>query len=204
MHSINFQIKRAHLRILAFGRAALEKLGTRSEMTPARFDLLYAIRQRNISLQAAGKAAASDHRGAGLKQNELTRVLGLSRQTVSKMLLRLEEMGWVARARANGDRRTRDVRLTALGLQKTWYAMRRIFRGRIFLSAYEKHFASGSAHVLARISAVWKIIDSIACYFADASSLTYDFGLGPSSDPVEPRERRDRGAGGGAGDALAG
>jgi DNA-binding MarR family transcriptional regulator len=176
VHAINFQVKRAHLSILAAGRAALRKLGKRSEMTPARFDLLFAIRQVNIGLNIHGYAPVWGHRCLGLKQNELTRRLGVSRKTVSKMLKRLEQMGWIEREVPADDRRTKYVSLTALGLQKIWYAMRRIFRGRVFLAAYEKFFKPiVTEHILVTLFTEWSKLEALARNFGDRSSLVYEF-----------------------------
>jgi DNA-binding MarR family transcriptional regulator len=177
MHALNFQIKRAHLQILSFGRRELAKLGKENQMTPARFDILYALRICNLRLKVPGRPRWWDHNTFGLTQKALTRILGLSRQTVSKMLLRLEQMGWIEREVALDDARTKNVTLTDLGLQKIWYAMRRIFRGRIFLSAYERLFKPCRLdHVLGVIWLAWSTVDSIARHFGDDSRLSFEFG----------------------------
>ena len=48
MHPITFGLKRAHLQAVAFGRKAVKKV---KGMTPARFDLLYALRRQYMRLE---------------------------------------------------------------------------------------------------------------------------------------------------------
>jgi DNA-binding MarR family transcriptional regulator len=172
MHSVSFQLKRAHLQAVAFGRQAVRKV---KNMTPARFDLLYALRQVNL-----GVSPLFGFRTFGLTQCDLTRTLGLSRATVSKMLKRLEQLGWVSRVRASDDRRKKYVKLTEEGLRRIWRAMRRVFRGRILLRSYEVLFSQikpEKQHVLVAIESGWLTIDSIARHFGDISTLSYDFGV---------------------------
>jgi DNA-binding MarR family transcriptional regulator len=79
MHSITFAFKRAHLQAVAFGKKAVKRI---NEMTPAGFDLLYAI--RNTAHYHAPWHTPS------MAQAELVQTLGLHRSTVSKMLKRLK------------------------------------------------------------------------------------------------------------------
>jgi DNA-binding MarR family transcriptional regulator len=174
MHPVSFRLKRAHLCAVAFGRKAVERVGG---MTPARFDVLYAIRQSALCVGPLFPPLMW-----GRTQKELTRLLGLSRATVSKMLKRLEEMGWIRRQPAADDRRVKYVTLTKEGLRRTWRAMRRVFRGRILLKKYEDLFRPGpwctsSRHVLDLVADAWNVIDSIALDFGDKSGLDYDLGI---------------------------
>lgn len=91
MHAIFFSLKRAFHGSLRVGRDALG----RGALTPARFDMMYAI-------------------GQGLTQRALRDQLGVSAPTVSRMLRSLEELGLVVR-RPWEDARQRWVRLTKLG-----------------------------------------------------------------------------------------
>jgi DNA-binding MarR family transcriptional regulator len=95
MHVIFFGLKRAHHGTLRITRRPLARLG----LTAARFDLLYAIRQRR----------------KGIVQSTLRRVLGVCRATVSRMLASLEELGLVRRKVLPEDRRKRLVELTNRG-----------------------------------------------------------------------------------------
>jgi DNA-binding MarR family transcriptional regulator len=180
MHAISFQLKRAHLQAVAFGRVAVAKVG---RMTPARFDLMYALRQPNLRDERDNRHFQGPVRFeplmAGVFQSELTRVLGLARSTVSRMLKRLEELGWITRMRIGlEDGRSKYVRLTKEGLRRIWRAMRRVFRGRIALESYELMFKRlfPRQHPLVSLDAKWCTINSIARHFGDTSKLRYDFG----------------------------
>jgi DNA-binding MarR family transcriptional regulator len=94
MHIVFFGLKRAHHGVLRVTRRALAELG----LTAARFDMLYAVRERQ-----------------GLPQGELCRALGVSGATVSRMVTSLVELGLLAREAMSGDRRVRLVKLTAQG-----------------------------------------------------------------------------------------
>ena len=107
MHSVFFGLKRAHHSVLRTTRRALARLG----LTAARFDLLYAIRER-----------------VGFKQADFCQALGVSAPTVSRMLTSLEELGLVRREIACGDRRRRIVLLTAAGRRCLRRAIRRFMR----------------------------------------------------------------------------
>ena len=89
MDQVFFSFKRTHHAGLRFLRATLEEFG----LTPARFDMLSAIRR-------------------DFMQSGVQRILGLARATVSEMLARLEELGLVRRKRY---RRTKAIWLTAKG-----------------------------------------------------------------------------------------
>jgi DNA-binding MarR family transcriptional regulator len=95
MHVVFFGLKRAYHGTLRVTREPLRDVG----LTPARFDLLYAV-----------KAC----RG-GVLQSVLRKILGVCRATVSKMLISLEELGLVRRTVYRHDRRQRLVRLTGHG-----------------------------------------------------------------------------------------
>src|SRR5689334_23124190 len=104
MHGVTFQTKRAHLQAVAFGKRVVESI---EDMTPARFDLLYAIR--------SAKAGFSSWT---LAQKDLWKTLGLHPSTVSKMLKRLRGLNWLTNDQVDdGDGRTKLVVLTELGAQ---------------------------------------------------------------------------------------
>jgi DNA-binding MarR family transcriptional regulator len=96
MNAIFFGLKRAFHGTLRVSRSALAVCG----LTAARFDLLYCLHQRE---------------GGAATQRTLTRKLGVTRSTVSRMLASLEALGIVTRTRYLGDRRQRWVRLTKAG-----------------------------------------------------------------------------------------
>jgi DNA-binding MarR family transcriptional regulator len=94
MHTVFFGLKRAHHGVLRIVRNALAQLG----LTAARFDLLYAVLERE-----------------GLPQFELCQALGVSAATVSRMVSSLEKLGLIARHTTVLNRRLRHVSLTAEG-----------------------------------------------------------------------------------------
>ncbi len=109
MHAIFFGLKRAHHGTLRITRDPLARMG----LTPARFDMLYAIKSRHKS---------------GVLQSALRRTLGVCRATVSRMLASLEELGLVTRKVHALDRRQRRVVLTTLGRWRIAFAHRHMTR----------------------------------------------------------------------------
>jgi DNA-binding MarR family transcriptional regulator len=107
MHKVFFGLKRAHHGVLRVTRGALAKMG----LTPARFDLLYAVRERE-----------------GLRQIELCTALGVSRPTVCRMLRSLEDLGLIERDTSCADLRQRFVFLTYAGRRCIRKAVRRFIR----------------------------------------------------------------------------
>jgi DNA-binding MarR family transcriptional regulator len=96
MNAIFFGLKRAFHGTLRVSRSALKASG----LTAARFDLLYILGQRPLRADT---------------QRALTRKLGVTRSTVSRMLASLEALGLVRRTRELPDRRQRWVALTDAG-----------------------------------------------------------------------------------------
>jgi DNA-binding MarR family transcriptional regulator len=172
MHQISFDLKRAHLRTVAYGEAALRGVGG---MTAARFDLLCLLREKSIF---RGTPPLS----TGIPQRELWYRLDVDKSTVSKMLTRLEEMGWVWRARSTlrGDWRSKKVFVTPLGLQRIARAMRIMFRQRTLLSYFERIFKAAAPwkfkHIVRSLLEVQETIQFIAESFGDRSIVCYDFG----------------------------
>jgi DNA-binding MarR family transcriptional regulator len=97
-------------------------------LTMARFDFL----------------RAASTRAEGTQQNEITRILGLSREAVSKMLRRLIELGLVRRERSVRDRRTYVVWPTEEGERRMRATYVRLRREQPFQSLYERVFGPRS------------------------------------------------------------
>src|SRR5215475_11440027 len=115
MHAVTFSIKRAHLGGVAFGKRVVKKV---HGMTPARYDLLYVIRTANGRCVTHGTAYF-------LRQDTIRARLGLHPSTVSKMIKRLIEMGWLQKERRPvEDARTNIIQLTRRGLKDIKSAMR--------------------------------------------------------------------------------
>jgi len=132
MHPLTFILKQAHLKNVSFGKKVLSEL---PGMTPARFDLLWLLRR---AVAAAGPGWKRTD-GARL-QSTLWKDLGLHRSTVSKMLNRLEEMGWIRRERAVDDGRTFTIGLTKKGLEMIGRAEHHNFGKLIMRKTYEHVF----------------------------------------------------------------
>jgi DNA-binding MarR family transcriptional regulator len=96
MHVVPFLLKRAYQASLKM----LRPLAARHDLTPARFDLLYALRviQRYSPYQTV-----------------LSNRLGVSRPTICKMVRALEKAGFLERRVATRDRRYRHLTLTRYG-----------------------------------------------------------------------------------------
>jgi len=96
MHPVFFGLKRAYYASLGLTRRTLRKMG----LTAARMDLLYLIHQK-------GKYPSV--------QCDLWRTLGVCPSVVSRMLKRLEAIGYVRREVVPGNTRHRYVELTTKG-----------------------------------------------------------------------------------------
>ena len=167
MHAISFLLKRAHLSTTNTGQRILYDV---PGMTPARFDILCFARQGGIRRKMKDFAYTT--------QKRICEGLGLHASTISKMLRRLEELGWITRQRDYGDRRVKTVMLTKLGLRKTWEAMRITFRGRLLATHYEMLARNirPTQHVLESLDYVFDTLDVIAIGFGDEACFHYDHG----------------------------
>jgi len=94
MHAMLFGLKRGYYGALRYARRTLGAFG----VTPARFDLMFALRENGWHLQS-----------------ELRRILGVAGPTVSRMLKSLEGLGLVGRERSPHDGREKVVWLTKEG-----------------------------------------------------------------------------------------
>ena len=99
MNAHFFGVKRAFHATLRVARPALARIG----LTPARFDLLYALARRGEGYQCS------------TLQSDLRRILGVTGATVCRMLQSLVALGLVSRTWSEHDRRQRNVDLTDEG-----------------------------------------------------------------------------------------
>ena len=125
MHAIFFGLKRAWHGSLRISRRPLAAMG----LTAARFDLLYALQR--------GEPPHSR------TQRRLRLTLGVNRTTISRMLASLESLGFVTRERSFGDRRTRTVELTELGLRRIRLAIRSLIGDGAAQLAVDSAIAGG-------------------------------------------------------------
>ena len=170
MHALSFRIKRAHLQLVAFGKEAVKRL---RDMTPARFDLLYALRMAGEKYPAPGNEP-------GMEQNRLVETLGLHRSTVSKLIARLRKLGWVTNDEVSlWDRRTRDVNLTELGRRRIDKAIRVVLQQHVHRKWFRAFFTprSHELHVLHVMESFYWTLYDMAERLGDVSALHYDYGV---------------------------
>ena len=162
MHVIFFGLKRAHHATLALLRPVLGQVG----LTPARFDLLYALNQyRN-----------------GVTQSGLWKLLGVSRATVSRMLASLEQLGLLTRAIVAIDKRKRLVKLTTLGRWKVAFIYRAVARSGWADLAVDSALGSKGqsrwyhwGECLQATSLMDGLLGAIRKAFRDRARLVYDW-----------------------------
>ena len=131
MHFLMFQMKRAHLSSVSAARPFCKQV----ELTPARFDVMRA---------ASGLVL-------GRPQKELSKILGLSRTAISKMVRLLIERGLLRRERAPHDARTFLVQLTEGGAARMKLIYFRIYREQPFQIPYERAFGEWTATTAAAV-----------------------------------------------------
>lgn len=105
MHCVFFGLKRAYYATLGLTRRTLHKMG----LTAARMDVLYLLQKT---------------RRGPTPQSALWRTLGVCPSVISRMLKRLEELGYVERAVDPYDKRERLVSLTIKGRARIRRAIR--------------------------------------------------------------------------------
>ncbi len=105
MHRVFFGLKRAYYASLGLTRRTLRDMG----LTAARMDLLYVIHKKGRH---------------GILQSDLWRTLGVCPSVVSRMLKRLEAMGYVRSGVVPGYVRKREVFLTVRGRARILRAIR--------------------------------------------------------------------------------
>jgi DNA-binding MarR family transcriptional regulator len=169
MHALSFRFKRAHLTAVKIGKMLVADV---EGMTPARFDILYLIRRLRIEKHPYRRVESGWH-----SQTALRHELGLHRSTMSKMLTRLLEMGWVERRRSSFDRRRCNIALTKLGLRKVAKAMRILFRQKKLRKMYERVLpTTKEMHVVERIHRLVVILQRMAYAFGDRARVWFDYG----------------------------
>ena len=124
MDDVFFGVKRAHLAVNAW---ALGRLKKDFGVTPARFDLMRLIYERNFRWI----------------QSELRSRLGVARATISRMLRSLEKLGWIERKPNAWDRRTRDCVLTYEGRRVVASVMSALIWPKVIAKVVDASFHSG-------------------------------------------------------------
>ena len=158
MHAVAFAFKRAHLRTTDISRRCVRRFG----LTPARYDMLYAIMKCHAR-----------------RQRDLWKMFDVSRATVSRMLIALEKLGLVRRSRTSGVP-SREVELTPEGRDLMEEAIRGCHRPLCLL------FESLYPRVRGRLDRAWNVaklhgrVSVVAEAFGDQSRFTY-----PYNDPED-------------------
>ncbi len=161
MDAIYFGLKRAYQATLKVGRFILSRIG----LTPARFDMIYAIRHSGRTF---------------MTQMELRRVLGVSRPTVSRMLASLEKLGLVWRGPTH-DRRTRKVDLTPAGERLLKRVLDELIAPEILSFPIDDALTHGrsldeNVRFLKR-AYTESTLNILARYFRDTATLYYPWGF---------------------------
>src|SRR5580693_7215045 len=156
MHAVFFGLKRAYYATLGLTRRTLRKMG----LTAARMDMLYVIHKK-------GRYSTL--------QGQLWRTLGVCPSVVSRMLKRLEEMGYVERDVVTNDTRKRTVRLTTKGRARILRAIRQFIGwgyARLALhSVLEPRRWHSEWHTHVAVSQLQEYLRSIRLGFGDRASL---------------------------------
>jgi DNA-binding MarR family transcriptional regulator len=163
MHPVFFGLKRAYYATLGLTRRTLRKMG----LTAARMDMLYVIHKR-------GRYPT--------KQGALWRTLGVCPSVVSRMLKRLEEMGYVERDVVTNDTRKRTVTLTIRGRARILRAIRQFigwgYAQLALESALEPDRWHSEWHAHVAVSRAEEFLRLIRLAFGDRDSLVvYTSGL---------------------------
>jgi len=153
MHNLGFQFKRAHWKTIAATRPLARAFG----LTPQRFDILYALCKHGF-----------------FTQSSLAKFFDVSRTTMARMLIALEELGFIVRFKFPRCR-SRAVELSAAGRDLMARAIRycknpmlRLFEN---IYAYAKpRWRRAFAIDEARALVTW-----FAKFLGDRSWFTYPF-----------------------------
>jgi DNA-binding MarR family transcriptional regulator len=163
MHPVFFGLKRAYYATLGLTRRTLRKMG----LTAARMDMLYVIHKK-------GRYSTP--------QGDLWRTLGVCPSVVSRMLKRLEEMGYVERSVVTCDTRKRTVKLTIQGRARILRAIRQFigwgYAQLALHSALEPKRWHSEWHTHVAVSRGEEFLRLIRLGFGDRASLSvYPDGL---------------------------
>lgn len=165
MSPVFFGLKRAYYATLGLTRRTLRRMG----LTAARMDLLYLVNKT---------------RRGPTQQSALWRTLGVDPSVISRMLQRLEEMGYVRREVDPHDKRERLVSLTIKGRARIRRAIRQFIQwgyAQLALhSALEPVFWHSPWRTHVAVSRALEFLRLVRVGFGDGASLN-----------VYPNEWRD-------------
>jgi DNA-binding MarR family transcriptional regulator len=144
MHFMMPALKRAHLWSIALTRRAAEE----HELTAARFDLMHFVMTRGRP-----------------RQFQISRALGVSAVTISRMVRRLAELGLVVRS-ASASGRMKWVSLTEEGLRRVQGVVDSVLTPRRFRLDYERVFGRPSQTTFFMIDELYTSVRRVAEKFA--------------------------------------
>ena len=164
MTPVFFGLKRAYYATLGLTRRTLGKMG----LTAARMDVLYVIHKK-------GRYPTL--------QGQLWRTLGVCPSVISRMLKRLEAIGYIQRDIVTNDTRKRTVTLTTKGRARILRAIRQFigwgYAELALRSALEPHRWHSEWHTHVAVSQLQEYLRLIRVAFGDrASHVVYTSGLG--------------------------
>ncbi|MBX3187815.1 MAG: winged helix-turn-helix transcriptional regulator [Labilithrix sp.] len=167
MHELSFRLKRAHLRAVETHKPIVAEFG----LTPARFDVLSVMRSM----------------GGGGWVTSIADRLGVSRTTIRKMVIALEEQGLVWRAVDLHDARQVDVTLTKLGFETIVAALKAIVRADELRRFYEAMHPDGREFVEMAV----RTVRHIARRLFDGARYAYPLDT-PDEEEEEARDNAVR------------
>jgi DNA-binding MarR family transcriptional regulator len=175
MNRILFATKRAYHRGLAKAAPLVRDLG----LTPARYDLMFLLFTRNMP-------ARSQTFELPMTQANLRHALGVCRETVRRMLVGLEEKGFVRRKPLPTfyrDRRSKAVHLTMLGRTIIRRATKILFPDGLMTGARRErreplHVAYEMALTRHLCEKLGSLVEYLARRFDDRATYAY-----PDFDP---------------------
>jgi DNA-binding MarR family transcriptional regulator len=162
MTPVFYGLKRAYYATLGLTRRTLRKMG----LTAARMDMLYVIHKNKLSLTY---------------QDSLWRTLGVCPSVVSRMLKRLEAIGYVKREVSTCDTRRRKVTLTTKGRAHILRAIRQFigwgYAQLALESALAPHYWNSPWKMHVAVSRAEEFLDSVRLGFGDRAKDVYTDGL---------------------------
>jgi DNA-binding MarR family transcriptional regulator len=173
MHPVFFGLKRAYYATLGLTRRTLRKMG----LTAARMDMLYVIHKKGLR---------------PTYQNDLWRTLGVCPSVVSRMLKRLESIGYVQRDVVTCDTRCRKVTLTTKGRARILRAIRQFlgwgYAQLALHSVLRPDRWNSEWHTYVAVSQLQEFLRLICVGFGDRASLViYPDGVREKDPPRAAR-----------------
>ena len=157
MHATTFALKRGHLLSLTMLRGQLKPF-QRFGITPARADLLNLLRTMAPST---------------VRQRDIAIRLGVTRSTISRMLIRLEQMGLVWRRPCVDDRRAKIVLLSYEGTDRMRILARRVMDAGVVDKALRSVFRAAPGEMRRPHATLLTDLRTFASRLGDTATTPY-------------------------------